>query len=255
MLGGISQQSFGSLIGASRDVVASWERCRAPIPWHFAEAISAATGVLPESIINGDGRLLTWQGEPYSFAFYKRFKNDLGLQDLHEVTHSCQQSIAFLFEAAAADPKVGRCVWPGLLSSYANWFKTAARDFGIESKLKFKWKKIRPEFSLSLTRREWRQAKSLSKSFPFNFHDDRTRPDDEQVQLEFSEEGCWILPKVPKGGKSDLLPKLMTQNSIYFRSAFEREVPAPRHPMGAVMAASQTKPLPGPASQPDNNAA
>jgi transcriptional regulator with XRE-family HTH domain len=162
-----SQSEFAAMLGVSRDTIISWENGRNRLTPEKALLIHLSTGARSAELLEGKGKILNENGQPYSACDFKRWHEtylDAPDEKKARYFHAQASNTLFLLFMAAAKPGAGKLKsrLPGLWTSFFQWADQVRENF----KLKAQIEQVRREHKKQL-RQNAAQADSLVKSRVF----------------------------------------------------------------------------------------
>jgi transcriptional regulator with XRE-family HTH domain len=199
---GQTQGELATMIGASKDAVASWEIGRNRLSPQFARRIAFATGAKADELMRGHGPLSTYipfVGHPpftaetfegHRGSYWGRSDEGAARQHLKH----CVDALGLLFLAAA---KPGgdtiRYRLPAVVDSFIQWCERTREDFQLDPQIQEQLEQRKQKLVINHTYREWRrmQQENPGTCRIMGFRDDPRKSDDENLRLETETIPLW----------------------------------------------------------------
>jgi transcriptional regulator with XRE-family HTH domain len=207
---GLTQGQFATLIGASKDTIASWETGRNPLSPPLARRIALVTGVDEHSLLGPGGELMAKHGVPakrYTVEEYKQYRKRFWGQSAEESVRRqwrpCADTLELLFLAAAGNAESGPARLPGVVDSFIQWCQQAREDFGLGPAIEAELAKRKGTLELTHSYRQWRE---MAKEDPamarrMGFKDNPKRKDEESLSLKMETVPEWMPGTSMKGAQ------------------------------------------------------
>jgi transcriptional regulator with XRE-family HTH domain len=199
---GQTQGEFATMIGASKDTVASWETSRNKLSPQFARRIAFATGVDEDDLLRGRRPLTTYipfVGHPpftaETFAghrktYWGRSDEEAARQHLRH----CADALGLLF-LAAAKPGEGKtaCRLPAVVDSFIQWCEETREDFQLDPQIQDQLEERQRKIELNHTYAQWRRMQKEDPAMcrMMGFKDDPQKSDQENLRLEMEAVPLW----------------------------------------------------------------
>ena len=208
---GLTQGQFATLIGASKDTIASWETGRNPLSPPLARRIALVTGVEERSLLQPDGELRAKHGVPpkrYTVEEFKQYRKRFWGQSAEESVRRqwrpCADTLELLFMAAAGNTESGPARLPGVVDSFIQWCQQAREDFGLGPAIEAELAQRKGTLELTHSYRQWRE---MAKEDPamarmMGFKDNPKRKDEESLSLKMETVPEWM-PGTSMRGSND----------------------------------------------------
>jgi len=199
---GQTQTEFATMIGASKDAVASWETDRNQPSPEFAKRIEFATGAPAAWLVRKRGKLLGrgFAGRlmPYSWELFREHKRArVGRSD--EVSarahaNNCYEALELLFMASARPVRGERNRLPAVVQSFIQWCEATRKDFKLEREIDEELGRRVGMLELTHTWREWRrkQRENPDTCRVMGFRDDPKRAEGESLTLKMQTVPVWM---------------------------------------------------------------
>ena len=199
---GLTQAEFATMIGASKDAVASWDAGRNRLSVAFARRIAFATGVDEGSLLEGKGvPALTFQvlgTRGYTIEDFRRYRGTTkGRSDEAGARHhlqNCADTLKLIFLAAAGSGGgVSQQRLPGVLHAFIEWSEGVRRDFELGQQIDKQLAGRKAKAGVTLCYLEWRR---LAREEParlraIGFKDDPGKGGEEELRLEVEVRPGW----------------------------------------------------------------
>ena len=209
---GLTQGEFATLIGASKDTIASWETGRNPLSPPLARRIALVTGVDERSLLKSGGELRAKYGFPpkrytvEEFKQYrKRFWGQSAAESVRRQWRPCADTLELLFMAAAAgNAESGPVRLPGVVDSFIQWCQQTREDFGLGPAIEAALATRKGTLELTHSYRQWRE---MAKEDPamarrMGFKDNPKRKDEESLSLKMETVPEWMPGTSMRASKS-----------------------------------------------------
>jgi transcriptional regulator with XRE-family HTH domain len=137
---GRSQSDFAAMLGVSTDTIISWENGRNRLTKEKARLIHVSTGARSAELLEGKGRVLNEDGQPYSAADFKRWHEtylDAPDDAKARYFHAQASRALWVLFMAAAKPSLGRLKnrLPGIWMSFLQWADEADENFRLKEQI------------------------------------------------------------------------------------------------------------------------
>jgi transcriptional regulator with XRE-family HTH domain len=208
---GLTQGEFATLIGASKDTIASWETGRNPLSPPLARRIALVTGVDERSLLRPGGELRAKHGFPpkrytvEEFKHYrKRFWGQSAEESVRRQLRPCADTLELLFIAAATEnAETGPAPLPGVVDSFIQWCRATREDFGLGPAIEAELAKRKKTLELTHSYGQWRE---MAKEDPamarmMGFKDNPKRRDEERLSLKMETVPEWMPGTSMRGSK------------------------------------------------------
>jgi transcriptional regulator with XRE-family HTH domain len=206
---GRTQGEFATMIGASKDAVASWETGRNRLSRQFARRIAFATGVEEGALLRGSGPLKCYvpfagrhtfteaSFNEYRKSYWGRSEQAAARQHLR----NCVDALGLLFMAAAQPHGRTRYRLPGVLDSFLQWCERIREEFRLTPEIQKLLEQRKAKLTINHTYGQWRQ---MQKEDPgacrlMGFKDDATKSDRENLLLEAQTIPEWMPGRSMRG--------------------------------------------------------
>ena len=198
---GLTQGEFATLIGASKDTIASWETGRNPLSPPLARRIALVTGVDERSLLRPDGDLRAKYGFPprrytvEEFKYYrKRFWGQSAEESVRRQWRPCADTLELLFIAAVGNGETGPARLPGVVDSFIQWCRATREDFGLGPAIEAELAKRKGTLELTHSFRQWREMakEDAAMARMMGFKDNPKRRDEESLSLKMETVPEWM---------------------------------------------------------------
>jgi len=198
---GLTQAEFATLIGASKDTVASWETGRNRLSAGMARRIALVTGVYDGSLLKPSGPLLTdaVSRRPFTLEEFRRHQKTFwGAPDEKKISGHlarCSDALELLFRAAAtANGEGGASRLPGVLDSFIQWCKETRTAFRLEKEIDAQLGQREVKVELTKSYGQWRE---MAKTDPkmarrMGFKDKAGKDEQETLTLSAAMFPVWM---------------------------------------------------------------
>jgi transcriptional regulator with XRE-family HTH domain len=141
---GQTQGELATMIGASKDAVASWEIGRNKLSPQFARRITFATGAAEDELLRGHGPLSTYipflGHPPFTAETFERHRGSYwGRSDeaaARQHFKHCADALELLFVAAAkSGGDTIRYRLPAVIDSFIQWCERTREDFQLDPQI------------------------------------------------------------------------------------------------------------------------
>lgn len=199
---GQTQGQFAALIGASKDVVASWEIGRSRLSPAFARRIAFATGVDAEALRRARGPLTVQdplRGRvPFTAEAFQRYRERVwGRSDAaaarQHLKHCADALELILVAAAGSGDSQAPSQLPAVLVSFAQWCDQTREDFQLGAPIDAQLDQRKRTDTFNRTYRQWRamQKEDPDMCRTLGFKDDPAKRDDEYLRLTLETVPLW----------------------------------------------------------------
>jgi transcriptional regulator with XRE-family HTH domain len=180
-----SQKQFASMIGVSANVIINIENGKSPLTPTLAQKIYVATGVSSWMYWRGDDRILDISSAPYTRSTFDNWMARYADSDdmrLNEFFRYASDTL-FILLAGAAKYKLKNQL-PALRQSFHDWCVESHKRFDLEAPIKEFLKSRKYIKRLTMSYGDWR---TFGKDFQklYEFKDDHSKPDDEDLTLQY----------------------------------------------------------------------
>jgi transcriptional regulator with XRE-family HTH domain len=199
---GLTQGKFATLIGASKDTIASWDTGRNPLSPSLARRIALVTGVDERSLLRPEGELRVKHGFPpkrytlEEFQLYrKRFWGHSAEENVRRQWRPCADTLEVVFLAAATgNDEAEPTRLSGVVDSFIQWCRQTREEFGLGPAIEAELAKRKGTLELTHSYGQWRE---MAKEDPtmarmMGFKDNPKRRDEESLTLKMENVPEWM---------------------------------------------------------------
>jgi hypothetical protein len=193
---GMTQAEFGTLLGASKDTVVSWENGRNPVCERFINRIVAMTGADALTLSNGKGFVLNREGLPYTGADFGNWRHGAGPKPSRSVLAYCKDTLDLILKASAR-PDVCRPQerFGDVFTSFIRWAEQTRKEFKLARPIDALLAERKTQVQVKGTYGQFRHAKRTGpveqRHLAYHFEDDPRKNESEPVSAPVETTPTW----------------------------------------------------------------
>jgi len=198
---GLTQEAFATLVGVSKDTVASWETGRNRLSEGMARRLALVTGVDGRSLRKPGGPLQTLALPRRQFTleeFRRHQKSFWGASDEKQLTRHverCSDALELLFRAAAtAGGEAVASRLAGVLDSFSQWCQQTRKDFHLEKLIDAQLETRTARLELTKSYGQWREMARTDPEMArkMGFKEEATKDAGESLKLSITTVPTWM---------------------------------------------------------------
>lgn len=197
----LTQAAFATLLGVSKDTVASWETGRNGVSAGMARRMALVTGADERSLRKPGGPLLTLAvpRRPFTVEEFRRHQKGFwgaptGEQMARHLER-CGDALELLFRAAATTGgEEGISRLAGVLDSFIQWCQQTRKDFQLAKAIDAQLERRKGRLELNKSYGQWREMARTDPGMArrMGFHDDVEKDPHDVLKLSIETIPIWM---------------------------------------------------------------